>query len=95
MVICSPDEDKVVPAVDRLLRPYFGMHRFEWKSDNSVDFHLPYGEWIRLLRANSFDIEALVELQAPPGAKDSRFNMFKAEWAQKWPAEEIWKARKR
>ena len=28
-----------MPATDRLLRPYFGMHRFEWPDDNSVEFH--------------------------------------------------------
>jgi hypothetical protein len=35
---------------DRLLRPYFGMHRFEWPDDDSVEFHLPHGEMIALLR---------------------------------------------
>ena len=94
-MLCSPDEDEVVPAGDRLLRPYFGMHRSEWKSDNSVDFHLPHGEWIKLLRANGFAIEALIELQATPNAEPNRFNLFTPEWAHQWPAEEIWKARKR
>jgi len=93
--LCDPDDDRVVPAVDRLLRPYFGMHRFEWKSDDSVDFHLGYGDWIRLLRSNGFEVEALVELQAPPDMPPNRFNLFTREWARQWPAEEIWKARKR
>ena len=26
---------------DRLLRPYFGMHRFQWSGEDSVDFGLP------------------------------------------------------
>jgi len=95
LMLCSPDEDEVVPAGDRLLRPYFGMHRSEWKSDNSVDFHLPHGEWIKLLRANGFAIEALIELQATPNAEPNRFNLFTPEWEHHWPAEEIWKARKR
>jgi SAM-dependent methyltransferase len=38
-MLCSPDESDV-PAGDRLLRPYFGMSRFEWPDDDSVEFHL-------------------------------------------------------
>ena len=33
------------------MRPQFGMHRFEWPDDDSVEFHLPHGEMIALLRA--------------------------------------------
>ncbi len=40
-----------------LQRPYFGMHRFEWPDDGSVEFHLGDGEWIRLLRASGFEVE--------------------------------------
>src|SRR6266851_2154086 len=59
-------------ASTELQRDYFGMHRFEWpdEDDKSVEFHLGYGDWIRLLRANGFEVEALVELQAPEGAPD-------------------------
>ena len=48
------------PVSTTLERPLFGMHRLEWE-DGSVEFHLPHGEWIRLLRANGFDIEDLIE----------------------------------
>ena len=36
------------------------MHRIEWP-DGSVEFHLGYGDWIRLLRANGFEVEDLIE----------------------------------
>ena len=50
------EEDK--PAGSALLRKYFGMHRFEWSlGDESVEFHLGYGDWIRLLRKYDFEIE--------------------------------------
>jgi SAM-dependent methyltransferase len=94
LMLCTPDEETEIPAGDRLLRPYFGMHRFEWKSDDSVEFHLGHGELIQLLRNSGLDIERLVELQPSPNARSSRFNFFTTEWAQRWPAEEIWKARK-
>jgi SAM-dependent methyltransferase len=93
LMLCSPDAEE--PAGEHLLRPYFGMHRFEWTGEDSVDFHLGYGDWIRLLRANGFEVEDLVEVQAPPGAAPSRVENATPEWAYRWPSEEIWKARKR
>jgi SAM-dependent methyltransferase len=95
LMLCSPDMEEVEPAVETLLRPYFGMYRFEWSSDDSVEFHLGYGEWIRLLRLNGFEVEDLVEVQAQAGAPPTRFNVATPEWAQSWPSEEIWKGRKR
>jgi hypothetical protein len=51
---------------------------------------------LRLLRESGFDVEGLWEIQASESAKDHRYYDFvSAEWARKWPAEEIWKARKR
>ena len=80
----------------RARRPYFGMHRFEWPDDGSVEFHLGYGEWIRLLRENGFEVLDLVEIQAPEGAEPSRFpGLPLPDWARRWPSEEIWRARKR
>jgi SAM-dependent methyltransferase len=93
LMLCSPDEDNV-PAEDRLLRDYFGMHRFEWSDDPSIEFHLGYGDWIRLLRANGFEVENLVEMRPGPDAT-TRFPYVTLEWARRWPCEEVWIARKR
>ena len=60
-------------ADDRLLRPQFGMHRLEWPDESSVEFHLPHGEMIKLLRDVGLEVEALVEMQAPAGAPPHRF----------------------
>jgi SAM-dependent methyltransferase len=91
-ILCSPDEDDRV--VERLVRPQFEMRRFEW--DGGVEFHLAHGDWIRALRRAGFDVEDLVELQAPADAADHPYYDFvTAEWARRWPAEEIWVARKR
>jgi SAM-dependent methyltransferase len=92
LMMCVPDEvDR--PAEDRLLRPYFGMHRFEWPDDHSVEFHLGHGDWIRLLRSNGFAIVDLVELR-PGGNATTRYPFVTLEWARRWPSEEIWRARK-
>lgn len=93
LMLCAPDEDDQ-PAGDRLLRPYFGMHRFEWPNEECVDFHLGYGDWIRLLRANGFEVEDLLELRPPEGAT-TRYPYVNLPWARRWPSEELWKARKR
>ena len=92
LMLCVPDEEEL-PATGRLLRPYFGMHRFEWPDDESVEFHLPHGEMIGLLRRSGFEVEELIEIRPPDGAT-TRYPYVTLEWAQRWPCEEVWKARK-
>ena len=92
LMLCMPEREADLPAGTHLQRPYFGMYRFEWPDDDAVDFHLGYGEWIRIFRANGFDVEDLVELQGAADAEPSRHNLFTPEWAAKWPAEQIWRA---
>jgi SAM-dependent methyltransferase len=77
----------------RLVRPYFGMHRFDELPDEPVEFNLPYGEWIRLFRESSFRVEALVEVRPPEGAESTYRTPEETEWARSWPMEEIWKCR--
>jgi SAM-dependent methyltransferase len=93
LMLCMNEDDS--PATDHLVRDYFGMHRFEWPSDDGIDFHIGYGEWIRLLGANGFEVEDMIEIQAPADAEETRYPFVKKEWARRWPSEEIWKARKR
>jgi SAM-dependent methyltransferase len=81
------------PATTTLLRPQFGMHRFEWPDDDSVEFHLSHGDMIRLLRATGFEILDLIEIRAPEGPDEVKFEVSR-DWAQRWPSEEIWRARK-
>jgi SAM-dependent methyltransferase len=93
-ILCSPDSEDE-PVEDKLLRDYFGMYRFEWPGDNppTVEFHLGYGDWIRLLRSAGFEVENLIEVRAPALAT-TRYPWASAEWARRWPSEEIWVARK-
>jgi SAM-dependent methyltransferase len=93
LMLCAPDYE-TDPIGDRLLRDYFGMQRFEWPDSDGVEFHLGYGNMIRLLRASGFEVEDLIELRPPEGAVTS-YPYVTAEWARRWPSEEIWKARKR
>ena len=81
-------------AGDRLLRPAFGTYRIEWPTDNSVEFHLSHGDWIRLLRQSGFEIEDLVELRPKPDATTT-YQFVTLDWARKWPSKEVWKTRRR
>jgi SAM-dependent methyltransferase len=81
------------PADMELVRDYFSTYRVEFTADGPVEFHPTHGEWIRLLRASGFTIEDLIEVR-PPDVAAPRFDFVSVEWAQRWPSEEIWVARK-
>jgi SAM-dependent methyltransferase len=95
-MLCAPD-DPDGKLGDSLVRAQFGMHRFDWSgADEGVEFHLAHGDMVRLLRETGFEVEGLWEIQASEAAEDHPYYDFvSAEWARQWPAEEIWKARKR
>jgi SAM-dependent methyltransferase len=94
IMACVPELESEGAATERLLRPYFGMHRFEWPDSDGVEFHIGHGDWVRLLRANGFEIENLIELRPSPEATTS-YEWVTLDWARKWPAEEAWVASKR
>ena len=49
-----------------------------------------------MLRESGFVVERLVEVQAPPDGETHPYYAYvTADWARKWPAEEIWVARKK
>ena len=92
--LCARDEE--APPDTTLRRDYFGLHRLEWSDDDSVNFYLGYGDWIRLLRANALEVERLVEIQAPKDARPHRHVTLPGpDWARRWPSEDIWVAKKR
>ena len=92
LMLCTGENDDDAPVTTKLERDYFGMHRFDW-SDGAAEFHLNHGDMNRLLRANEFEIENLVEIQVPADAATS-YPFVATEWAHRRPREEVWKARK-
>jgi len=92
MALCMPPEDDVA-ATDRLVRPAFGLHGVEWP-DGSINFYLPHGDWIRLLRGHGFEIEDLVEIRPPENAT-TPYPFVTLDWSRRWPCEEVWKTRRR
>jgi SAM-dependent methyltransferase len=90
---CATEEG---PTSETLQRPQRGLHRLEWEApDEGIEFHLGHGDWVRVLRANGFEILDLVELFADENTPDPTYYAFTREWAERWPWEEIWRARKR
>ncbi len=89
--LCYPPSEE--PAGETLVRPQLGLHRIEWP-EGEIDFRLPHGEMLTLLRRTGFEVEALHELYAPEGPDDEvRFYMRRA-WARRWAAEDLWVARR-
>jgi len=92
-VVCSPDTGDIV---DRLMRPQRGMYRIEWPGELGVEFHLTHGDWIDRLHDSGFEVERLIDVYANDESRRHDFYGYvEPEWARKWPAEEIWTARKR
>jgi SAM-dependent methyltransferase len=93
LILCSPDTGV---AQERLLRSQREISPMEWPGELGVEYHPTHGEWIRLLRERGFDVEALHELYAPPDrTTHTYYDFVEAEWAQRWPVEDVWVARKR
>jgi SAM-dependent methyltransferase len=90
VIVC---QDQTTDTIERrLVNDYFGMHRIEW--EDTIDFQLPYGDWIRLFRQQGLLVEDLIETQPPAGAASTYRTDAETEWARHWPMENIWKLRK-
>jgi SAM-dependent methyltransferase len=88
--LCVPEAEGF--AQEHLVRPQRALHRVEWPG-GGVEFHPSHSEWIRVLRANGFVVEALHELYAPPDAADHEYyDIATAQWARQWPVEDLWAA---
>ena len=89
--LCVPEDEGF--AQERLLRPQRGLRRVAWPG-GGVEFHPGHGDWIRVLGANGFVVEALHELYAPPGVEThGYYAIATAQWARRWPVEDLWAAR--
>jgi SAM-dependent methyltransferase len=66
----------------------------EWPDDNAVEFHLPHGKMIDLLRDCDLTVEGLIEIR-PPADATTRYPHISLDWARRYPCEEVWRARKR
>jgi SAM-dependent methyltransferase len=92
-LLCSPIAEE--PLGETLVNDQFGLHSIAWPDDGSVEFNLPHGERIRVMREAGFEIERLHELQVPGDVDLEQFPWMPKGWGNRWPCEDIWLARKR
>ena len=80
-------------AGDRLLRGQRDLDPVTWPG-GGTEHHPGHGRWIAELRAAGFEVLALHELHPPETATThEHYHIVTADWAQKWPAEDLWVAR--
>ncbi len=93
-MICTPLSGAACEPV--LHRSYFELHRLDWTEaevdPGGIEFNLPISGWLRLFRETGFEVLDYLELQAPEGSQDRSY--VTAEWAARWPAEQVWKLRR-
>jgi SAM-dependent methyltransferase len=89
--ICYDDASDRVDT--RLQRSYFDL-RIAPEGNGAATYELTDGAWIRVLRANGFRVEALIELRPPEGATTTYADYVPYDWARQWPAEHLWRARR-
>jgi SAM-dependent methyltransferase len=86
--LCTARESR--HAGKSLARPQRDVTRVD-SPGHGVEFHPSHGQWIMILRKAGFVVDALDELYAPPGAATHPYyGVASAQWASRWPAEELW-----
>jgi SAM-dependent methyltransferase len=83
--VCMTDDWELTTS---LQQDWFGDPRLD--DGSSVDFSLSPGDWIGRFRKHGFVIRALHELRPPVGASTTYPWFVEREWAERWPAEELW-----
>ena len=90
-ILCATETGATTETLQRSQR---GLHRLDWEDDQTTEFQMGHSEWVRLLRANDFEILDLYESYATENTPDHTYYAWTREWAERWPWEEIWRARK-
>jgi len=90
--------DGSIPLTEKLERDYFSIYRDDWRDavddPGGIEFNLPISSWVHLFRDTGFEILDFLELQAPEPGPRINFAVT-ADWAHRWPSEQVWKLRKR
>src|SRR3954452_13451548 len=88
--LCVPADGGV--AAERLMRGQREAYRVHWP-EGGIEFHPSHGDWVRLLRASGFVVEAMREMYAPPDSGDHPFyETVAGAWSAEWPPVELWVA---
>ncbi|HZJ09789.1 MAG TPA: class I SAM-dependent methyltransferase [Trueperaceae bacterium] len=93
--VCSPLDGSPVSTL--LVRPYFGLHRLDWREvevdPGGIEFNLPLSKWFALFREVGFAVEDYLEPR-PAARGDSTPFAVPQAWAHDYPSEQVWKLRR-
>ncbi len=78
----------------RLHRTYDDLGRQDF-GEGTIDWVFGPGEWVRMLRSHGFEIEDLVELRPDVDSTTTYGEFAPPKLARRWPAEWVWKTRRR
>ena len=94
-IICSPESG--APAEARLHRPYKDLWGADWTKveidPSGICFVQTFADWLTLFREIGFEVENYQELYAPETQSEMRA-FIPADWARKYPSEQVWHLRK-
>jgi len=79
---------------ESLQRPQRELRKVTWEDTGETEFHPSAGELIDILSSAGFVVDRVIDVYAPDDATTHEYYKYvTAEWAKKWPAEELWTAR--
>lgn len=91
VLVCSPESG--APCETTLHRPYRGMWGADWTrvelDPSGVCFNLTIAAWMDVFAEIGFTVRRYQELFAPETETETRA-FVPAEWARKYPVEQVW-----
>lgn len=94
-IVCTPESGAACDA--QLHISYFDIKRQDWRNveidPGGIEFNLTHAGWLALFRQTGFEVLNYLELGAPADSAKDAFGI-PAEWARKWPSEQVWQLRK-
>jgi SAM-dependent methyltransferase len=95
-LVATPENG--APCERVLHRPYRDLTGADWTGveidPGGIEFNRTISGWIALFDRVGFEVTGYHELYAPRSTTDTRYSI-PSEWAQDFPAEQIWRLRRR
>lgn len=97
LVTATSPLDGSLPVATELVRPWFGPRLYDWRGaaddPGGLEFSLGTAAWFALFRAIGFEVEDYREPACPASFAGTPFAVT-AEWAQRFPSEQVWWVRR-
>lgn len=97
LTLCVSPQDGSLPIGTELVADWHGMHDADWRDaaddPGGYEFNLSTGDWWRLFADTGFEVVDYRE-PVPPDTYEGQPFAVTAEWARRWPSEQVWWLRK-